>query len=81
VIHEPGSLTVIAEDAKHRNRGEISLTLADAPLSLTGWSVREGRGGAVKVRVEGLAHSPPRDASFFELPDPRATPDAKAGPG
>jgi outer membrane lipoprotein-sorting protein len=76
VIHDAGSVTVVAEDAKKKARGQIALTFSQAPLALTGWAVKDGRGGVVKVRLSGLAPAPPHDPSFFELPNPRTTPDA-----
>jgi outer membrane lipoprotein-sorting protein len=83
VTHDRGSLTLIAE-AAHR-RGRIGLVFNEAPLSLSGWTLEDGRGGATKVRLAGLTHTPPHEAGFFELPDPRSTPasapDAEPGPG
>jgi outer membrane lipoprotein-sorting protein len=76
VIRDAGSVTVVAEDAKKKARGQIALTFSQAPLALTGWAVKDGRGGVVKVRLSGLAPAPPHDPSFFELPNPRTTPDA-----
>ncbi len=74
VLHEGGGVTVVAEDAKGKARGQIALTLSDAPLALTGWAVKDARGGVVKVHLAGLAYTAPRDPSFFELPNPRTTP-------
>jgi outer membrane lipoprotein-sorting protein len=80
VIREAGSVTVVAEDARRKARGQIMLTFAEAPLSLTGWAVKDGRGGVVKVRLAGLSPASPHDPDFFELPNPRrtASPDAEA---
>jgi outer membrane lipoprotein-sorting protein len=79
VNHEGGSVTVVAEDARRKARGQISLTFSEAPLSLTGWEVKDGRGGVVRVRLSGLSPAPPHDEDFFELPNPRRTPYAGAG--
>jgi outer membrane lipoprotein-sorting protein len=79
VLHEGGSVTVVAEDARRKARGQIMLTFSEAPLSLTGWAVKDGRGGIVRVRLSGLSHAPPHDSGFFELPNPRRTPDPDAG--
>ena len=79
VIHEGGGVTVIAEDARHEARGQIALTFSEVPLALTGWEVKDGRGGVVKVRISGLIHAPPHDSDFFELPNPHTTPDTGVG--
>lgn len=80
ITHEAGSVTVVAEDARGKTRGQIALTFFETPLSLTAWAVKDARGGVVKVRLAGLTGAPPHDASFFELPNPRAPvePDARA---
>jgi outer membrane lipoprotein-sorting protein len=74
VIREGESVTVVAEDAGGRAKGQISLTFLESPLALTGWTLKDSRGGVVKVRLGGLTHSASHDPSFFELPDPRTTP-------
>jgi outer membrane lipoprotein-sorting protein len=79
VLHEGGGVTVVAEDAKGKARGQIALTFSEGPLALVGWAVKDSRGGVVKVRLTGLTHAAPRDASFFELPNPRTTPIPDAG--
>ena len=79
VIREAGSVTIVAEDARHKSRGQIALTFSENPLALTGWELKDARGGVVKVRLEGLSAAPPHDAGFFELSNPRTTPDPAAG--
>ena len=79
VIHDAGSVTVVAEDAKGKAKGQISLSFSETPLALTGWAVKDARGGVVKVRLEGLGRAAPHDPSFFELPNPRATDVPNAG--
>ena len=74
VTHEGGSVTVVAEDAGRKAKGQISLTFSESPLALTGWTVKDARGGVVKVRLAGLTPAAPHDPGFFELPDPRTTP-------
>ncbi|HLZ83603.1 MAG TPA: outer-membrane lipoprotein carrier protein LolA [Caulobacteraceae bacterium] len=75
VVHDGGSVTVVAEDAKGKAKGQISLTFSETPLALAGWAVKDARGGVVRVRLAGLAHASPHDPSYFELPNPRTTPD------
>ena len=79
VIHEGGGVTVVAEDAKGKARGQIALTFSEAPLALTGWAVKDARGGVVKVRLAALTHAAPHDPGFFELPNPRTTQTPDAG--
>ena len=79
VVRELGSVTVVAEDARGKTRGQIALTFSEAPLTLAGWTLKDARGGVVKVRLAGLAPAPPHDAGFFDLPNPRTTPDAGQG--
>ncbi len=74
VIHDGGTVTVVAEDARGKAKGQISLTFSESPLALTGWGVKDARGGVVKVRLAGLTRAAPHDLSFFELPNPRTTP-------
>jgi outer membrane lipoprotein-sorting protein len=80
VVRQSGSVTVVAEDARRKAKGQIALTFDDAPLSLTGWAVKDGRGSVVKVRLAGLAHAPPHEPDFFELPNPRKTREPDAEP-
>jgi outer membrane lipoprotein-sorting protein len=72
VTHDRGSVTLVVEDARKKARGQVALNFSEAPLSLTGWTLQEGRGGAIKVRLAGLTPSAPHDQSFFELRDPKA---------
>jgi len=78
VARDQGNVTVVAEDARRKAKGQIALTFTETPMALTGWAIKDARGGVVRVRLAGLAHTPPHDASFFELPDPRSTPDPDA---
>ncbi|MDB5480570.1 MAG: hypothetical protein JWO83_1623 [Caulobacteraceae bacterium] len=74
VSRDGGNVTVVAEDARGKAKGQIALTLTQSPLALTGWSVKDARGGVVKVRLDGLTRAAPHDPGFFELPNPRTTP-------
>ena len=79
VTREGGGVTVVAEDGRHKDRGQIALAFSEAPLALTGWAVKDGRGGVVKVRLADLTRAPPHAANFFEIPDPHKTPDPDSG--
>ena len=79
LIHDQGSVTVVAEDAKGKAKGQISLSFSETPLALTGWAVKDARGGVVRVRLEGLGRAAPHDPGFFELPNPRTTAVPNAG--
>ncbi len=54
------------------------MTFSEAPLALIGWTLKDARGGVVKLRLAGLTRAAPHDPDFFELPDPHgaAAPDA-----
>lgn len=74
VTHTADGLTIVAEDAHKKTRGRIALTFSDAPFALTGWTITDARGTTVTVRLAGMAHAEPRDASFFKLADPALPP-------
>jgi outer membrane lipoprotein-sorting protein len=72
VIRRDGALTLVAEDARKKTRGSIALTLSDPPLALTGWTLRDARGGTVTVRLADFGPAEPQEADFFKLDDPRS---------
>jgi outer membrane lipoprotein-sorting protein len=71
VIRGPGRLTLVARDVRKTSPGSIALDFNEKPLTLTGWTVTDARGGVVKVRLEGFHRSEPHDPEFFQLSDPR----------
>ena len=75
VLREAGGVTVVAEDAAKKMKGSIALTFSEPPLTLTGWTVTDARGGKVKVRLIDFSYSGPKDADFFKLVDPKRNAD------
>ncbi|MEO8927263.1 MAG: outer-membrane lipoprotein carrier protein LolA [Caulobacteraceae bacterium] len=71
VTRYPGAFAITAKDGRKKAEGQIVLSFSDAPLALTGWTITDAQGRAVRVRLVGLAPAPPREAKFFDLYDPR----------
>jgi outer membrane lipoprotein-sorting protein len=63
--------SVSARDGRKEAEGEITLTFADPPLRLTGWSVSDAQGQATRIRLSGLAPASGLAPSLFVLKDPR----------
>ncbi len=78
VDHEGGDLTVVAVEAQHRDRGSIALNFNSSPFGLTGWTLTDGRGVKVRVRLTDFSRIGPQDAKVFELADPAPRPEAGA---
>lgn len=66
-----GGFTITARDTRRQTAGEISLTFADTPLALTGWTVVDAQRRATRVQLENLARASGLAGSLFELKDPR----------
>jgi outer membrane lipoprotein-sorting protein len=73
VTRTPGGFIVVASDAHKKAQGQIALDFTGNPIALTGWTITDAGGGATRVRLTDFARSPPREASFFVLQDPRPT--------
>jgi outer membrane lipoprotein-sorting protein len=71
VRHEPGAMTILASDGRGKAPGAIALRFSESPFALTGWILKDGRGGAVEVRLEDLSLAAPAPAAAFRLRDPR----------
>ncbi len=71
VGHEGGLLTVVVRDARKKGPGQIALEFNDNPMALRGWTITDAGGGVTRLRLDDFKSSPPRDAAFFELRDPR----------
>lgn len=71
VDHRPGGFSVAAQEIAHPNRGSITLDFSEPPLRLSGWKITDAGGGSTRVRLESLAPSAPKPASFFVLKDPQ----------
>jgi outer membrane lipoprotein-sorting protein len=75
VTHEAGGFTIVAEDAQKKTRGSLALNFSEAPLTLTGWTLVDGRGSRIRVRLSDFAYAAPKDADFFTLVDPHRARD------
>jgi len=64
--------SIVARDGRKQAEGRITLTFAQDPLRLTGWTVTDAQGAATRVRLTDFAPSGPLDPGLFELRDPRA---------
>ena len=68
-------LTIIAVEAQHRDRGSIALNFSVSPISLNGWTLTDGRGVKVQVRLTDFTRIGPQDPKTFELADPAPRPN------
>jgi outer membrane lipoprotein-sorting protein len=75
VEREPEGLTIVAVEAQHRDRGSIALSFRSSPIALTGWTLTDGRGVKVQVRLSDFSSIGPQDPKTFELADPAPRPD------
>jgi outer membrane lipoprotein-sorting protein len=63
--------SITAVDAKRQTLGRISLDFSDGPVTLTGWTVTDVKGGQTKVTLSGLKPASGLDKKLFVLTDPR----------
>jgi len=62
---------VTARDGNKQTAGEITLSFADSPLALTGWTVTDAQGRPTRVQLRDLERASGLDKSLFVLKDPR----------
>ncbi len=63
--------TIVAQDAKRKALGKISLDFSNAPVGLMGWTVTDIKGGQIRVRLSDFAETSDLDPKLFVLTDPR----------
>jgi outer membrane lipoprotein-sorting protein len=63
--------SITAADAKKPADGNITLTFANRPMRLLGWTVTDGQGQATRVRLTALEATSGLSPALFELKDPR----------
>ena len=63
--------TINARDGRRQTAGQLSLTFAEAPLRLAGWTVTDAQGRNTQVRLLDLAPASDLDPGLFVLKDPR----------
>jgi outer membrane lipoprotein-sorting protein len=74
VIRGETGFTIVARDGGQHMRGEIALEFSEAPMALVGWTLTDGRGGRVHIKLADFAPSQARPEGFFRLADPRDQP-------
>jgi outer membrane lipoprotein-sorting protein len=71
VTRAADGFTLTARDARRQTAGQITLTFADNPLRLLGWTVTDAQARTTRVQLDGLAAASGLDPALFELKDPR----------
>lgn len=71
VARASDGFTVTARDGKKETAGQLTLTFADAPMALRGWTVTDAQGQTVQVRLDQLEPTSGLNPSLFVLRDPR----------
>jgi outer membrane lipoprotein-sorting protein len=62
--------SITARDARKKTEGQIVLTFAALPIALTGWTITDSQGHAVRISLIDFGPAAQRDRKFFELADP-----------
>lgn len=63
--------SITARDGRKETAGTITLTFADAPLALTGWTVTDAQSRPTRIQLLDLQRVSGLDKSLFILKDPR----------
>ena len=63
--------SITARDGKKEADGQITLTFADAPMRLIGWTITDPQGQSTRIRLTSLEKVSGLDESLFVLKDPR----------
>ncbi|HEX5379260.1 MAG TPA: outer-membrane lipoprotein carrier protein LolA [Phenylobacterium sp.] len=71
VSRTPGGFAITARDGRKEAEGQITLSFADDPLVLTGWTVSDAQGQSTRIRLDGLQRTSGLASSLFVLNDPR----------
>jgi outer membrane lipoprotein-sorting protein len=78
VSHALDGFTIDVRDGNRQNAGRLSLTFAENPLRLIGWTVTDAQGRNTRVQLIDLAPAAALDPQLFVQKDPRRGP---IGPG
>jgi outer membrane lipoprotein-sorting protein len=62
--------SITARDGAKKTAGQITLTFANSPLALLGWTVTDGQGRQTRVKLVGLQPTSGLDAKLFKLVNP-----------
>jgi outer membrane lipoprotein-sorting protein len=71
VTRHADGFSITARDGKKQAEGSITLTFADNPMRLLGWTVTDPQGGATRVRLASFERASGLANSLFVLNDPR----------
>ena len=71
VARAADGFSITARDGRRQTAGQITLSFADTPLALAGWSVTDAQGRATRIELSGLAAVSGLDPGLFVLKDPR----------
>lgn len=71
VARHADGFSITARDGKRQADGQITLTFADSPMRLLGWTVTDPQGGATRVQLSNLQPASGLANSLFVLKDPR----------
>jgi outer membrane lipoprotein-sorting protein len=71
VLRLSDGFAITARDGRKQAEGQITLTFAEAPLRLVGWTVVDAQGQATRIQVSGLEKTSGLAPSLFVLLDPR----------
>ena len=71
VDRQADGFTLTARDGRKQTAGQITLTFAETPMALVGWSVTDAQGRVTRVLLQGLTRAPGLDPALFVLNDPR----------
>jgi outer membrane lipoprotein-sorting protein len=70
VTRRADGFTIAARDGGRKTPGQLTLTFAEAPLRLLGWTVTDAQGRATRVDLDGLAPASGLDPTLFIQKDP-----------
>ena len=74
VEREPGGFAITIRDDRHTPQGRITLTFADAPMTLKQWSIVDSKGQRTTVSLTELQPATGLDPGLFVLRDTRLPP-------
>lgn len=63
--------SITARDGKKQAEGQITLTFANTPMQLVGWTITDPQGQGTRVRLTRLEKVASLDDNLFVLKDPR----------
>jgi len=77
VERQPGGFAITIRDDRHTPQGRITLTFADAPMTLKQWSIVDPKGQRTTVSLTELKPASGLDPGLFVLRDTRLPPPVR----